>query len=315
MAADVLADGAPFGYRRYVVRWDTRSGRRLGSPMPITSRAPSSNLGRVPRSRNAAHPGGLLVGFIDGGTAWSTSSATDGSTAIRDATTLRTVRRFPGAGTLAAVSPDGRLAALALRNGRLRLLDLGSGRARLIGGNEGPVKALRFTPDSDRLLIARGDAPPVVWDVRRAIPLKTLAGVGNVTGLTLTHDGATLYGAGSQGDVTAWDLTGGRGLQRTFRTSPTFAGVLAVTAGGRTFAVPDRAGYVDLIDSRTLHRTARIHVPAATRLAISPDGRTMATGSRTGAVGFIDVHTGRPLGLAAARPCRARPVARVQPRR
>ena len=297
LAADVLADGPPFGYRRYVVRWDARSGRRLGSPIPITSRAPSSNLGMGPTLKERRAPGGLLVGFIDGGTRIVTSSPTDGSTAIRDATTLRTVRRFPGAGSVAAVSPDGRLAALALRNGRLRLVDLRSGRARLVGGNKGPVKALRFTPDSDRLLIARGDAPPVVWDVRRAIPLKTLASAGNVTGLALTHDGATLYGAGSQGDVTAWDLTGGRGLQRTFRTSPTFAGVLAVTAEGHTFAVPDRAGYVDLIDSRTLHRTARIHVPAATRLAISPDGRTMATGSRSGAVGFIDLQTGRPLGL------------------
>ena len=239
-----------------------------------------------------------IIGFIDGGTRVLTSSATDGSTAIRDATTLRSVRRFPGAGARAAVSPDGRLAALAPVNGRLRLLDLATGRARLIRGDGGSVTALRFTPDSHWLVIARGDAPPLVWDVRREIPLKTLAGLRNVTQLTIVADGTTLYGAGKQGDVTAWDLTGARGLQRSFRTGPTSAAVFAVTPGSQTFAVANRAGYVDLLDSRTLDRTARIHAPAATRIAISRDGRTIATADRAGAVGFIDLQTGRPLGTA-----------------
>ena len=298
MAADILADGPPSGYRRYVVRWDASNGHRLGSPIAISSRAPSSNLGDAPTLKERRDPGGLLVGFIDGGTRVLTSSATDGSTAIRDATTLRSLRRFPGAGARAAVSPDGRLAALAPVNGRLRLLDLATGRARLIRGDGGSVTALRFTPDSHWLVIARGDAPPLVWDVRREIPLKTLAGLRNVTQLTIVADGTTLYGAGKQGDVTAWDLTGARGLQRSFRTGPTSAAVFAVTPGSQTFAVANRAGYVDLLDSRTLDRTARIHAPAATRIAISRDGRTIATADRAGAVGFIDLQTGRPLGTA-----------------
>ncbi len=296
LAADLVADAAPWGFHRFAVRWDARSGRRLGPPTPITIRRVSSNLGTAPVLRERRDPGAILIGFIDGGARVVTSSVTDGTTDIRDARTLRTVRRFAGAGAPAAVSPDGRVAALALPDGRLRLLDLGTGRTRVLPGNGRGITALAFTPDSTRLVVARDDAAPVVWDLDRAIPLNALGGLANVTRLALTADGATAYGAGKQGDVIAWDLTGARGLGRAFRAGSSASAVLPVTPGGPAVAVPDGPGHVDLIDTRTLRRTRRIPAPAAGRVAISPDGRTLVTGSRDGAMGFIDVRTGRPLG-------------------
>ena len=57
-----------------------------------------------------------------------TSSAADRRTVIRDATTLRPVRQFPGGGSPATISADGRVAALGASDGSVRLLDLRTGR-------------------------------------------------------------------------------------------------------------------------------------------------------------------------------------------
>jgi WD40 repeat protein len=298
LAADILADGPPSGYRRYIVRWDARTGRRLGPPTAITTRRPSANWGSgVPVLAERRDPGASLVGFTAAGARLVTSSVTDGTTTIRDATTLRPVRRFRGAGTPAAVSTDGRVAALALGDGRLRILNLRTGRARVARPTRGSVTALRFAPGSShQLLIARRSAPPVVWDATRATRIDTLSGAADVTRLTVTADGATAFGTGKQGDVVAWDLTGARGFQRSFQAGAAPAGIAAVTSAGRAFAVLSRAGYVDVIDSRTLKRLRRVRAAAATRLAISPDGRTMAIATPSGALWFIDLETTRALG-------------------
>ena len=296
LAADFVADGPPWGFHRYLVHWDARSGRQIGPPTPITVRQLSgADDGKISIANERHAPGALIVGFVDGGTRIVTSSPTDGTTDIRDATTLRTVRRFPGAGAPAAVSPDGHVAALALPDGRLRLLDLRTGRERLIAGVGRAITALRFVPDSMRLVIAHGGTPPVVWDTARGVALRALPGLANVTRLALTANGAALYGGGDQSDVVGWDLTGARALGRTFRAGSAALTVLAMTPGGRTFAVADSAGHLDLLDSRTLRLVQRISTPAAAQLAISPDGRTLATGSSSGAVGFIDVASGQPL--------------------
>jgi DNA-binding SARP family transcriptional activator/WD40 repeat protein len=293
LAADFLAAGRRSNPRRYAARWDARTGRQLGSPVPVTSGATGAP---------------ALVGFIARGTRLVTSSAADSSTVIRDATTLRPVRRFRGGGSPAAVSPDGRLAALALPNGSARLLDLRTGDVRVAGRRQSaPVIAMRFTPDSRRLVTAGGDAPLIVWDVKHATPVETFDALGKVEQVAIAPDGRTAYSAGRDGSAIAWDLAGTRRLGRPFRVGPpTPTGVFAVTAEGSTFAVPSRRGYVDLLDSRTLTRTRRIRVravkPAHGRsmlVAIAPDGRTMAATTGEGNVRFIDLRTGQPKGPPA----------------
>jgi DNA-binding SARP family transcriptional activator/WD40 repeat protein len=290
LAADFVAAGRQSRPRRYTASWDARTGRRLGPPRPISSGEDGAP---------------ALAGFAAGGTRLVTSSAAHSSTVIRDATTLRPVRRLRGGGSPAAVSPDGRLAALALPNGSVRLLDLRSGGVRVLGGRRTPpVIAMRFTPDSRRLVTGGADAPLIVWDVRRATAVETFDALGKVQQLAIAPDGRTAYSAGHDGSVIGWDLAGTRRLGRPFRIgarSP--VGVLAVTAEGRTFAVPNRGGYVELLDSRTPTRTRRIRVRAvtpgrgrSTLVAIAPDGRTMAATTGEGEVRFVDLRTGRPLG-------------------
>jgi DNA-binding SARP family transcriptional activator/WD40 repeat protein len=289
LAADFLVSGAPTPNRRYVVRWDARTGRRLGSARPISSGA-------------AGAP--ALGAFIAGGTRLLTSSATDGGTVIRDASTLRPMRRFRAGGIPATVSADGEVATLVARDGSVRLLDLHTGAVHVLGGrHSGPVTAAGFTPDSRRLVTA-GAGRLSVWDVKHATAVDTLPGLaGEIAQLTIAPDGRTAYSAGRDGSVIGWDLAGTRWEGRPFRVGPRGpTGVLALTAEGSSVAVPNDDGSVGLLDTRTLRSTHHIAfrraAPGArpTAIAITRDGRTLAMGTRDGEVGFADARLGRLLG-------------------
>jgi class 3 adenylate cyclase/WD40 repeat protein len=300
LVADIMAASRRVNARRYAVRWDARTGRRLGSPRPLTS------------GNTWTH---AVLGVGAGGRRLVTFSPGRRLTVVRDAVTLRQVREFRGGGTPVhelrgggsptAVSANGRTAAFALPDGPVRLLDLRTGDVRMIGQRNGvPVVAMRFTPDSRKLVTALGNAPLVVWDVEHATPLETFTGLGTVEQFAIASNGRTAYGVGHDDSVIAWDLTGTQRLGREFHSEPpTATGVLAVTARGTTFAVPDRGGYVDLRDSRDLTHTRRVRISAggATRgasslVAIAPDGRTLATATADGAISFVDLRSGQPLG-------------------
>jgi class 3 adenylate cyclase len=229
LVADILAASQQVNARRYAVRWDARTGRRLGAPRPLTSGNTWTN---------------AVMGFGAGGTRLVTFSPGRRLTVVRDAVTLRQVREFRGGGSPvhevrgggspAAVSPNERIAAFALPDGSTRLLDLRTGNVRMIGQRNGvPVVAMRFTPDSRKLVTAAGNAPLVVWDVEHATPVETFIGLGTVEQFAIASDGRTAYGVGRDDSVIAWDLTGARRLGRAFHSEPpTATGVLAVTARG-----------------------------------------------------------------------------------
>jgi WD40 repeat protein len=143
-----------------IVRWDVRSGRRLGPPRQV-ARAPEA----------------ALVGFIAGGARLVTSSAAERATVIRDAATLRPRRRLRGGGTPSALSPDGRVVALGAADGSVRLLDLRSGSLRVATDrDDAAVTDLRFAPDSRTLLTAGADGRLVVWNVADARRIDTFTG-------------------------------------------------------------------------------------------------------------------------------------------
>ncbi len=290
MAADFHAFGNDTGPRRYLARWDARTGRLLELPRPIGS-SPS--------------PTQALGGFVAGGRRLVTSSAADDTTVIRQARTLRPVRRFPVGGSVADVSPDGRFAALVLRDGSKRLLDLRTGVSRRPAGRDEALTAMRFTPDSRGFVTAGREGRLTVWDAARLTPGAAVENdAGDVQQLAISPDGRTTYTAGRDGSVIAWDLAGQRRLGRPFRVGPrTPTDLSPVTSASPAFAVGFAGGSVDLLDSRTLASAPRVTVrPAAdatagaTTLAITRDGQTMATGTADGAVHFIDVRSGQPRG-------------------
>jgi WD40 repeat protein/uncharacterized membrane protein YkvA (DUF1232 family) len=293
-----------------VVRWDARTGRRLGRPRQV-----------------ARTPEPALVGFTASGRL-VTSSAADRATVIRDAATLRPLRRLRGGGTRSALSPDGRLVALGAADGSVRLLDLHTGTLRVATGrHDAAVTDLRFTHDSRKLLTAGGDGRVDAWNVAEARRIETFTGHSRtVSRVTIAPNGQTAYSAAQDGTVIAWDLAGNRRLDRPYLAPPRrairFAGgdvhgkdaadlapfgisvpyarlAVATTPHGGSFAVPDDAGYVDVFDSRTLTQTGRIPVRPGRQVsavALAPDGRTVAATTTDGDVRFADLRDRRPLG-------------------
>jgi DNA-binding SARP family transcriptional activator/WD40 repeat protein len=283
-----------------VLRWDLRTGSRLGHSRAIGAV-------RLPPTEPV---GNALVGLVDAGSRLVTSGPRGQGTTIRDAATLRPVRHWPAGGAPAATSADGRWMAFGAGDGSVRLLDLGDGRLRVMAGrHDAAVTAVRFVPNSRRLVTAAADGGLIVWDVRRAAPIETLERqTGGVTALAITSDGRTAYSAGQNGGVIAWDLAGTRRLGRPFRAAPRFdappfrappARVVA-TPDGATFAVPDRVGYVHLFDGRTLARKGSIRVGAGavSAVAMGADGRTLAAALENGNVAFADLRTRRLVGAS-----------------
>jgi DNA-binding SARP family transcriptional activator/WD40 repeat protein len=267
-----------------VLRWDARTGRRLGNIRPIPGRSST------------------LLGFLAPGRL-VTSSLKDRATVIRDAATMRPVREFPVAGSIAALSPAQGQIAFGTRDGSVRLLDIRTGKLDTgRGRHEGPVIAMRFSADGRRLLTAGRDERLIVWDTARNAAVETLQarGRGLVVDMAIVRDGRTAYGAGRDGTVVAWDLDGTRRLERPLSAGGTALAPrsLTVAAHGSHFAMTDAHGFVDVFDSRTLRLTGRIPVGRGERggAAMAPDGRTLAAITADGRLGFWDVRSRRPLG-------------------
>jgi WD40 repeat protein/DNA-binding SARP family transcriptional activator len=272
-----------------IVRWDVATGRRLGAPQRVAS---------------TAHP--ALVGFLGPGSQLVTSG--DRRTVVRDAVTMRPLRRFDDGGLPHALSPDGRALALGAADGSVRLLDLQTGKLRAAAGrHDAAVTDLRFTPDSRTLVTAGGDGRVNVWNVTAASRLESFAGhAGAVSGIVISPDGRTVYSAGEDGNVVEWDLTGARGFGRSFTTprpgrppAPPQGVAVAVTPDQTRFAVPDPTGRVDRFDSRTLTENGRTPVSPGTPVtgvALAPDGRTMAATTADGHLRFGDLSTTRTVG-------------------
>ena len=94
----------------FLRRYDARRGTPLGKPVRVAPQLDTPPL-MTPDGR-------LLV-------------STDRGIYAIDAETLRVIRRYPVSG-VAALSPDGRTAAIEAADGGLRLLDLASGRVRTL---------------------------------------------------------------------------------------------------------------------------------------------------------------------------------------
>jgi DNA-binding SARP family transcriptional activator/WD40 repeat protein/energy-coupling factor transporter ATP-binding protein EcfA2 len=288
LAADIGEEVAGSSIRRDVVQWDARTGRPLRQPQPISPPVSPDS----PIASDSA-----LGGYIDGRAYLVTSSAADDTTVIRDAGSLRTVRRIAGGGNPAAVSPDGRFVALTSATRPVRLLDLHTGRLRALG--RGPAATVvRFTPNSRNLVTADRDARLTVWNVTSATPPQTIAQLaGGVSALAISADGTTAYTGDEHGGLSAWDLTGRRGLGQPLRLpGHRPVAVAAPTAGNPLLAVADAGAGLELLDTHSLAPARQIPVTGgADAVTVAPDVRTAAFGTRDGSVGYVDVRTGRLL--------------------
>ncbi len=268
------------GLPNRLLRWDARTGRPLVHVQDIPGRK------------------SVLLGYI--GPRLITSSTEDGTTVMRDATTLDAVRRYPVTDSVAAISPARGLIAFGSRDGSVRLLDTRSGAIEEASTrHDGAVTSMRFGADGRRLLTAGSDERLIVWDTRRFTPIEALParGRGRLMDVAVARDGRTAYTAGRDGTVVAWDLDGARRLERPLKAVGA-ARTFAVTGLGSPIAASDGGGFVELVDGRTLRPSGRVRVDREPPigLAVSPDGRTLASTTAPGGLSFWDLRARRRLG-------------------
>jgi DNA-binding SARP family transcriptional activator/WD40 repeat protein len=278
-------DDTPDGYVPAVVlRFDARTGARVGRPMHL------------------AAPADFLTFSPDGG---RVATADDDSIVIRDARTLHAVRRVAGPPELGlaqafALSYDGRTLAAGGSDGSVRLLDTATGGWRTASGrHQGAVQRVLFSRDGRFLVTVGDDAHAIVWDVEAGAAAETLEGhAGRVLDLDLDPSAHTLFTAGLDGSVIAWDLAGDRRLGRPFDAG-TGAGSpypsTALSRDGRTL-ITDEGAAVSVIDTASLtRRRLRIHGSRSPMHApaFGPPGTIVVSG--LGFLAVVDERTGRPV--------------------
>ena len=94
----------------------------------------------------------------------------------------------------------------------MRLWDRRDGRERLtLRGHAGPVSAVAFSPDSQRLISASLDGTIKVWDADSGQEIQTLRGhVGAIE--SLAFDGQRIVSGGKDKTVRIWDGTRPEGI-------------------------------------------------------------------------------------------------------
>lgn len=271
-----------------------------GGPAVLTRL--SADTGRAAFSRRIGRHSAWSLSTTPDRHALFVTSPEDDATYELDPTTLRTRQVYGHGGAAGAVSADGRTFALGGSDGSVSLLDLRNGRLRTLDGrHEGGQMKMVFAPDGKTLVTSDDDGVVIVWDVARgAIRERLDAHVSrDITPIAVSPDSRTLYSASTDGRMAIWDLAGDRRLDRRFDAGPalvldnTSPKGLALSPDGRTLAVTQLDGTVELIDARTLalrHR-ARALDGAALAADFSPDGRTLAVSGTRGQVVLLDAAT------------------------
>ena len=213
----------------------------------------------------------------------------------------------PGINSL-ALSPDGRLAALAGDDGAARIVELATGRIlRERFDHEGAVLSAAWSPDGAHVAFGGWDDRVALYGLACSAPLAWIAGDAEpVNALAFSRDGRALALGGFMGTVSVWDAATGAPLGCAGRHEGSVKSVAALPAGG--WLSSGRDGNL------------RIHVSSSSRsilvgptivngVAVDPSGRRAACVSRSRGVELFDLASGERLASYRGHASSARTVA------
>ena len=242
--------------------------------------------------------------------------ASGGSKSVKiwDMATGRTLRTLPGAEAAArsmALSPDGRLLAVANRDQTIRLWDtVGWTERRPLGPHATPVLGLAFRADGAQLaaacgmLLWRGSEGEVkIWDVATGQEVRRLRGhVGGAFTVAFTPDGRRLASGGvADALVKVWDVQAGHETLSLRGHSDAITGVV-FSPDGRYLYSAGTDHTVRVWDATPLEERDRPelhslhgHTGPISRVAFSPDNRHLVSGGRDGTVKVWDARTGQEI--------------------
>jgi hypothetical protein len=109
--------------------------------------------------------------------------------------------------TATAVSPDGKLLAVALPDTSIRLLSLADGQQqKSLAGHTAPVTALQFSADNARLFSASKDKTVRAWTVADGTQADLLETPAEVLCLTFNADGKLLLTGHQDNLIRSWNV-------------------------------------------------------------------------------------------------------------
>jgi WD40 repeat protein/DNA-binding SARP family transcriptional activator/energy-coupling factor transporter ATP-binding protein EcfA2 len=173
------------------------------------------------RVQSVPLPPGHLIGFVrDRHELLVTTGET--SSVLLDARTLHRVRELRGVGGAAAVSPSGNFAAFGGPHGSVILFDLRTDKPTPLRGHVStPITSVAFSRDGTTIASTSGNRSVATWDVATRRLQRTFAGHTAAPEEPLfSHNGATLYAGGADGNLIAWDIHGLGGLATRFNFDP-----------------------------------------------------------------------------------------------
>jgi WD40 repeat protein len=213
----------------------------------------------------------------------------------------------PGINAL-ALSPDGRMAALACDDGAARIVELATGRIlRERFDHEGAVLSAAWSPDGRRVAFGGWDDRVALYGLAHSGPVAWILGDGEpVNALAFSRDGRTLALGGFMGSVSVWDAVAGAPLGRACRHEGSVKSVAALPGGG--WLSSGRDGRLR-IHADGAARAIEVGQTIVNGVAVDPSGRRAACASRSCGVEVFDLASGARSASYRRHACSARSVA------
>jgi WD40 repeat protein len=199
-----------------------------------------------------------------------------------------------------AVTPDGRLAAVAADDATVKVWDLESGNCQATTKAKQGIAAVAIEHDGKRILSGAGDFSVRVWDAVSGREITKLKGhTDTVWSVVALPDNTRALSGGFDKTLRIWDLASGLCL-KTIDCGDGDAGVfgIAVNQAGTQALSGHRDGQIRLwsLETGELLATLKGHSDHVISVQVTPDGRFAVSGSEDRTIKIWDLKTATCLG-------------------